>query len=330
MTARLLGSTGAALALAALLSASAAGAGEKVRCPVCGQVFDEGVPVCPNDGTDLAAEGRPVAGPAAGEGEGEEAGGEGEDGGGQAPQKYRRQDVGGDRRRADAGGEAGYDDRRARLGGDRRGDGEAERRRQLKERRARAFADEDRRRREEFERRRGGMWERRRERAAEDRRAAEGLEELGRRSLWGRGAPLTSIGVRIAWMGEGADPGPVTSAEIDVNLSKAAVRAGLSSSIGVRSLSHRADLLFLESVSFGVQLPWRFSPYAVARGGIGVLATNRFGEDLDYLVRSVGADVGIDCRLTRWFVVTPALGYAALAIDDAYWHTFTARLSVGF
>jgi hypothetical protein len=316
-----------ALGLGALLLASAASAAQKVRCPVCGQVFDESVVVCPNDGTDLGREGKPVEEPAKdGASEGDAADAARDE---QAPPKYKRHDVGGERMRAEDE-DVGYDDRRARLGGDRRGEEEAERRRQLKERKARAFAEEDGRRRGEFERRRGMMWEKQRERAEEDRRAAEGLEDLRRRSLWGRGAPLTSVGVRIAWMGEGDDPGPVTSAEIDVNFSKVAVRAGLSSSIGVRSLAHRADLLFVESVSFGAQLPWRFSPYVLARAGIGALATNRFGEDLAYLVRSLGAEAGLDCRVTRWFVVTPALGYALFAIDDAYWHSFTARLSVGF
>jgi hypothetical protein len=122
----------------------------------------------------------------------------------------------------------------------------------------------------------------------------------------------------------------VSSAEIDVNLMKTKVRVGLSSSIGVRSLAHRDDLLFVESVSLGAQLPWRFSPYVLARAGVGALAANRFGEDLIYVVRSLGAEVGLDCRLTRWLVVTPSFGYTSYAIDAAHWNSFTAKLSIGF
>jgi hypothetical protein len=319
-----------AVALACAVCAGSADAAERVRCPVCGQVFDDTVLTCPNDGTDLEREGKrvePRGAPSPEAGSGDEAA----DGATDEPSfaKYKRNDVGGDRRRADDA-EIGYDDRRSRLGEDRRGEAAAERKRLLEEKRAQAFAAEDGRLRGEYEARRLKMWERRRERAEEDRRAAEGFDDLKRRSLWGRGAPLVSAGLRISWMREGDDPGPVASAEIDVNFAKTALRAGLSSAIGVRSLSHRDDLVFMESVSVGAQLPWRFSPYVVGRAGIGALATNRFGQDMTYVVRSLGAEVGLDCRIARWLVVTPSLGYAVLAVDSAYWNSFTARLSVGF
>jgi hypothetical protein len=312
------------LALAATTAATDAGADGKVRCPVCGQVFEQEIEVCPNDGTDLHVEGKPIeAAPAAEAGDVEDEGDEG-------PQpKYKRQDVGGERQRADAE-ELGYGDRHARLGDDRRGDEGAERRKRAKAERERELAETDARLRGEFESRRRRMWEGRRRRAQEERRAAEGFESLRRTSLWGRGAPLTSVGVRFSWMGEGDDPGLVSSAEIEVNLVKTKVRVGLSSSIGVRALSHRDDLLFLESVSLGAQLPWRFSPYALVRAGVGGLVTNRFGEDLIGVVRSLGVEVGLDCRVTRWLVVTPSFGYASYAIDAARWDSFTAKLSVGF
>jgi hypothetical protein len=310
-------------AIAAITAPLAAAAAERVRCPVCGQIFDPTVDVCPNDGTDLEAEGKPVEeepAPAAPEEPAEER----EEGG--AP-KYNRQDLGGERQRVDAP-DADYGDRRARLGEDRRGD--EERRRRLKEQREKELAEDDARLRAEFEARRGRIWEGRQRRAAEDRRAAEGFESLRRQSLWGRGAPLTSVGVRLSWMGEGGDPGLVTSAEIDVNLVKTKVRVGLSSSIGVRSLEARDDLLFVESVTLGAQLPWRFSPYVVARAGVGALVTNRFGEDLTYVVRALGVEAGLDCRLTRWLVVTPSFGYTSYAIDAAHWNSFTAKLAIGF
>jgi hypothetical protein len=319
--------TALAVALAAACLAADAGAAEKIRCPVCGQVFEETVETCPNDGTDLGAEGKPVAeAPAAAAAAGEDAEGEGD--GGSAP-KYKRQDLGGERQRADVDGDR-YDDRRARLGDDRRGDEAAERRRRLKAERERALAEEDARLREEFEARRRRLYEGRARRAEEDLRAAEGFELLKRSSLWGRGAPLTSVGARLSWMGEGDDPGPVSAAEIEVNLVKTRLRVGLSSSIGVRSLPSRDDLLFVESVTIGAQLPWRFSPYVLARFGVGGLSTNRFGEELLHVVRAVGAEAGIDCRPARWLVVTPSLGYVTYAIDNARWHSFTAKLSVGF
>jgi len=311
------------LALAMWGAASTAAADEKVRCPVCGQIFDEDVAVCPNDGADLRVEGKPVEGaPAPPEAEGDE-GDEGQ------PLKYTRHDVGGERQRADQE-ELGYDDRRARFGEERRGDEASERRKRQRAERERQLAEADARLRAEFESRRRRMWEGRQRRADEDRRAAEGFDSLRRTSLWGRGAPLTSVGVRFSWMAEGDDPGLVSSAEIDVNFVKTKMRVGLSSSIGVRSLDHRDDLLFLESVSLGAQLPWRFSPYLIARAGVGALVTNRFGEDLAYVVRALGVEAGLDCHLTRWLVVTPSFGYAMYAIDAAHWNSFTARLSVGF
>jgi len=311
------------VALAAWGAASNAEAAEKVRCPVCGQIFDEKVDVCPNDGADLRVEGKPVEdAPAPQETEGEE-------GDEDQPPKYTRHDVGGDRQRAD-GEEIGYGDRRARFGEERRGEEASERRKRQRAERERQFAEADARLRAEFESRRRRMWEGRQRRAEEERRAAEGFDSLRRTSLWGRGAPLTSVGARFSWMAEGDDPGLVSSAEIDVNLVKTKVRVGLSSSIGVRALERRDDLLFVESVSLGAQLPWRFSPYIVARAGVGALVTNRFGEDLTYVVRTLGAEAGLDCRLTRWLVVSPSFGYAMYAIDAAHWNSFTARLSVGF
>lgn len=316
-----------AVALALSCAAGIAEAAEKVRCPVCGQIFDDDVDVCPNDGTDLGAEGKPVEhGPEPVPAE--EPDGAQDDGEGPKP-KYTRHDVDGERRRADEA-EPDYGDRHARLGEDRRGDEAVEHKRRQRAEREAELAAEDERLRSEFETRRRRMWEGRQRRAEEERRAAEGFESLMRTSLWGRGAPLTSVGARFSWMGEGDDSGPVSSAEIDVNLLKTRVRVGLSSSIGVRALDHRDDLLFVESVSAGVQLPWRFSPYIVARAGVGGLVQNRFGRDLVYVVRAFGAEAGLDCRVTRTLVVTPSFGYTSYGIDNAIWNSFTAKLSVGF
>jgi len=312
------------LALAAMSFGQIAGAAEKVRCPVCGQIFEKEIEVCPNDGTDLHVEGKPIEEAPVAEEEATE------DEGDEGPQpKYTRHDLGGERQRTDEE-ELDYEDRHARLGDDRGGDEASDRRKRQRAERERELAEADARLRTEFESRRRRMWEGRQRRAQEDRRAAEGFESLRRTSLWGRGAPLTSVGVRFSWMGEGDEPGLVSSAEIDVNLVKTKVRVGLSSSIGVRSLPHRDDLLFVESVSLGAQLPWRFSPYILARAGVGGLATNRFGEDLIHVVRALGVEVGLDCRVMRWLVVTPSFGYASYAIDAAHWNSFTAKLSVGF
>jgi len=299
----------------------------RIRCPVCGQILPESTEVCPNDGTDLGIAGSPVEeAPEAATAAGEEDA-QGEDVGG-----YKRHDLdeGGRQRSDEAGG--GYSDRHRRIGDERRGPEQAEKRRKERERRRREFGEEDEAIRSRFEEGRQEMWRRRHRSAQEERerREAEGFEMLRRRTLWGQAAPLASIGMRLSWMGEGTDSGPVAGAEMEFNPLKGRFRLGGALFLGARNLTDREDALFLGTLSVGLQRPWRYSPYLIARGGIGALMSNRSGEDLTYLAASVGVEGGIDSRVTRSLVITPSLGYVRHYVRDAHWDSFTVKLSVGF
>lgn len=320
---------------AALLAAPGMADAGEVKCPVCGEVFDDAQGECPNDGTDLRLVGVRIEKPgdapdtaetAPGE---EPVEGEGEPAGGP---RYTRHDQGGDRQAVSQEEAPTYTDRRSRIHEERRGGTTAAERTKQEDRaaRQRAFEEEDRRLLAEIAVRRGRIasWR-------ESGRLAAVEGEKGRlaaetRLLYSLAAPLTSFGVRMLWMGEGRSAGPVSSAEIDINLARYRLRAGFSTLLGIRSVTGRNDILFLESVAVGFQWPWRFSPFLLARGGIGVLVSERFGHDIVDLVTSLGAEVGIDCWATPWFAITPSVGYARVTASDAYWNTFTAKLSVGF
>lgn len=320
------------LIAAIAVTCSIAAAADEVRCPVCSQVFEDR-DVCPNDGTDLRLAGEPVekkepSAPAADAGAEQEDAGEAEE---EETPKYKRHDLGGERERADSENGAGYSDRRKRIGEERRGaEATAERRRKAREKRRKEFEEQDDRLRSEFDEQRSREWSERRERKYQDWHAEQQLAAVRSQALWGRAAPLTSLGVRMWWMGEGTRSGPVTSAEIDINLLKTRLRVGLSTAIGVRALEERNDLVFLEHITLGVQKPWRYSPFLLARGGIGALVTNRFDENLTYLVRSIGLEGGLDSRVTESVVISSSFGYARYMIDDAYWDSFTMKISVGF
>jgi hypothetical protein len=320
----------AALAIIVVVGLARAG---KVRCPVCDQVFEKSTKVCPNDGTDLPLLGKaPKEGKAADKPEAEPGGGEkAAEEPGEKESKYKRHDLGGERERSDSENGGGYSDRRKRIGEERRGpEAAAERRRKVREKKHKAFAEQDEQLRVGFEERREREWSERRERKYQDWHAGQQLAAVRQRELWGRGAPLTSVGVRVSWMGEGDGSGPITGAEIDLNLLKTVIRVGLSTMIGVRSLEERNDIVFLEHLSLGVQKPWRYSPFVVARGGIGALVSNRFDENLTYLIRSVGVEAGLDNRVTESVVVSSSFGYVRYMVDEAYWNSFTLRISVGF
>jgi len=298
---------------------------DRVRCPVCAQVFSDDIKYCPNDGTNLVLDGRRESA------EKKRLKDQVDDP--KEPlteEKYTRHDQGGDRQRSDDRISGNYSDRRRRIGTERRGpDSAAEKRRKARSLR-REFEQKDKEIRSEYKEKLNRMWRARHDRAREDLMARRGLYKLRKRSLWGRGAPLTSVGMRLSWMEEAADAGQVTGAELDFNLSKTKVRVGLSTFIGIRRLSERGDLVFLENVSVGMQYPWRFSPYIVARGGLGTLISNRFGVDITYLIRTLGLEGGVDCRITKAIVITPSFGYIRCAIDNVYWNSFTAKLAVGF
>lgn len=320
---------GALVATIILLGSPQADAG-RVKCPVCGQVFDDSQERCPNDGTDLVLSGKKVADEEPGPEVAREPGDEGDEEAATG-EGYRRQDKGGDRRRLDDEEGSGYSERRKRLSDD-RGETEdtAEKKRRAREKRRKEFDEKDSELRSTFEARRAALWGDRG--SAEDKKdePGEGLKKLREHGLWTRGAPLTSLGLRLSWMGEGRDGGPVAGAEAEINPLRSWIRVGGSLFFGVRSLSSRDETLFLARATVGIQRPWRYSPYLVAAGGLGVLMASRFGEDLAYFVRSLGVEGGMDCHATRNIVITPSLGWVRYSVEDAHWDSFTVKVSVGF
>ncbi len=322
----------ALLAMAMILLGVSMSFAAKIRCPVCRQVFDDKVKVCPDDGTDLTLSGQVVEEEAtddpAPEAIEESPYDDEEDSGGG---KYKRHDLGGDRRRIEAEEGHVYSDRYRRVGEGRRSpEATAERRKKAREKRKVEFDEKDAGLKSEFEDNRRNMWLRRRQRAFDDKLEAQDVAYLEWLSLWGRGAPIASLGARVSWMGEGSDPGFISGPEIDINILRRKIRLGLSTTMGFRILPDRTDMIFMEHVSVGVQLPWRFSPYLIVKMGLGPLASNRFGNDLTYLVRALGAESGLDCRVARSLVITPSVGYVRYVVDDAYWNSFTAKIAVGF
>ncbi len=311
-------------------------AASDVVCPVCGLSYPKTTKACPNDGTDLTLVGRekPTGAGDEEKAEQEEPGepdDEREASDTAEPSKYKRMDQQNQRRRSNKPqtGQSGYSDRRSRIGHDRRGPGTAASRAK-RNRAEQQFNKEERQALADYEKRRAKEWENRQRlqigeaRAKRDRAAAE------KYLLYGLGAPLTSLGYRLFWMREGNDAGFVNAAEIDFNLARYRLRAGLSTLIGVRVLPARDELIFLEHLAAGFQWPWRFSPYVVIRGGVGIMASERFGEQLVYLLTSLGAEVGVDSWITPWMAVTPSFGYVRCMLDNAYWDSFTFKISVGF
>ncbi len=312
-------------------------AASDVVCPVCGLSYPKSTKDCPNDGTDLSLVGRekPTGGGDEEKAEQEEPDDETDDereaSDSTEPSKYKRIDQQNQRRRATKpqSRQNGYSDRRSRIANDRRGPASATNRGK-RNREEQRFSEEERKALAGYEKRRAKEWENRQRlqigeaRARRDRAAAE------KYLLYGLGAPLTSLGYRLFWMREGNDAGLVNAAEIDFNLARYRLRAGLSTLIGVRVLPTRDELVFLEHLAAGFQWPWRFSPYVVIRGGVGIMASERFGEQLVYLLTSLGAEVGVDSWITPWMAVTPSFGYVRCMLDNAYWDSFTFKISVGF
>jgi hypothetical protein len=317
--------------------AATASAG-KVVCPVCGETHEDDVVECPNDGTDLRLVGLPAK---EDRGEPEETADtdpdldeDGEAPGDSEPTpmiKYKRRDHGGDRRSQGKPENHGYSDRISRIPKDPRYVSEAKSPREVASTPSEPFPIErDEAIRSEFERRRESVSGQRRAAAAAEVETQKS-RDLERRRLYNkRGAPLTSMGFRVLWMAEGNDPGPVGGAEIDLNLARYRFRAGLSMLLGLRDLDARDELIFLGNVSIGVQSLQRFSPFIVARGGLGMMKTERFQIDQVYLITSLGVDVGLDSWVTPWLAITPSVGYMRCAIDGAYWHSVTGKLSIGF
>jgi hypothetical protein len=332
-------------AVLSTLCLSVSALADSVRCPVCAQDFPIETKECPNDGTDLKLEGKKTVTPPVTEPTSEEqvpaeakpaAGEETKNSEG----KYTRQDQGGRRKRTSSvedeedASSAERSDRRRRIGPERRGpegkeddDKFAEEQERLA-REARIAKDQ--RLREEYEKKRANNEKATRRQAEEAEIRRRGLAELRWRSLWTQGAPVSSIGARVWWMGEGESPGTVAGAEIDVNFLREKARVGLSTFMGVRSLSDRGDLMFLETVHAGFQYPWRYSPWIVGRAGIGALVENRFDENLTWLVRAVGVEAGVDCRLQPHLVLTPSVGFMRHAVSNAGWNSVVFKFSIGF
>ena len=116
---------------------------------------------------------------------------------------------------------------------------------------------------------------------------------LHRRAPLQRTAPIATIGVRLSWLREGDSSGPLIGGEVDLNIEKLVFRLGLSSFVGVRLLPARDDLVFLEMLAAGVQAPWRYAPYLVARGGVGALVEQRAGEDATRFLGGVAGNAGL-------------------------------------
>lgn len=306
-------------ALAIVLAISPRAFAGKVRCPVCGQVFEDTVEHCPNDGTDLAISGKPVEEEPEEEAEPEpveEDAGEG----------YRRQDRGGERMRIEDDDGSGYSERHKRFADDRgKSEEAAARKRKAHERRRREFEEEDARLRARFEERRAA-WRESRGEDADSRLPSDESRGHDRPA-----APLTSIGLRLSWLPRGREEGRVMGAEAEVNPLRRWYRAGGAVFLGIRNLDEADETVFLGKLSAGVQLPWTYSPYVVATGGLGVLSRRGTGEgDGARLLGSVGAEAGIDCHLTRSIAVTPTLGWVHYFAGDDHFDSFTFRVSLGF
>jgi hypothetical protein len=316
-----------------------------VVCPVCGQVFDESTPVCPNDGTDLKLLGKPatqdgdIAAPSndtvekdTGPGRGTteenapEASAVSASSGG-----YKRHEADGERKVLEEADTTVYSDRLSRLPTDTRTVGPARRKRandkearmsQTAEENAAFFSGYD-------KKRRLLRQERRADRPSEE--AAERERALVREQILNSStAPLASVGARFFFLGEGRSLGWTGGAEIDFHFVRRRVRAGASAFLGIRNPNARKEPLFLERLSLGAQLPGRFSPFIVAKGGIGALATNRFRTDLAYLMTSIGIEAGVDAWINPWLVLEPSFGFERYMVKNAYWNSFTWKLAVGF
>ena len=318
----------------------------EIVCSVCGKSFPSDTEKCPNDGTDLKKLGIKISEDADSPGpETENKPGEGEkaqdgttspdDEGNPAPVSRQESDDGatpiykrGGRRRVIKSSGSSYSDRRSRVN-IRRGRA-AETEDDEEDEELQAFLEEDEKRLAHYETQRRQAAALRQRMEIVERKARKSRSAERQRILYGLGAPLTSLGFRMFWMGERNDSGAVNTIEIDLNLARYRLRAGLSTLIGVRTLSGRNELVFLEHISLGFQWPWRYSPYIVVRGGVGVLANERFGVSFVNLLTSLGAELGIDSWVTPWIAVTPSVGFTRTMRDNVYWNSFTFKIALGF
>jgi hypothetical protein len=307
---------------------------DEVTCPVCDQSFSVDTDICPNDGTNLElrgiyvkntngkTEGKPGSAP------GDEAidiGGEATETSGAS--KYKRGDAKRRRLHKKKPSKRGYSDRRSRIDSERRS-AEADRRNRQREKEA--FEKEDRLLMEAFEQRRSQLWAERQRELPEGTKGLEDPDTVREQLVYALGAPITSLGFRMFWMGEDNDSGPVSSAEIEVNLARYWFRAGISTLFGARYVQEQNEFVFLTHLSAGFQWPHRFSPFLVARGGMGFLSSRRLQDDLVYLLTSVGFDTGIDSWITPWIAISVSAGYERCMSENSHWDSFSYKISVGF
>ncbi|MDJ0764678.1 MAG: hypothetical protein QNJ97_16990 [Myxococcota bacterium] len=326
----------------AIVCCAVIGRAEEIVCPICGKAFPDTTENCPNDGANLKSLGIPLASKAKDEDDTPDI--EDQDTGMEDPAastettesspKYKRLDSEKAHRafkRNDGKKDrTGYSDRFSRVARERPALSSGTKKHR-QDAAAALFQEEDLRRRSEYERIRAREWANRRKvHAVKEILAEKDRQKVKDRIVEGIGAPITSLGMRLFWMAEGDDPGLVKAAEIDLNLARYRLRLGLSSLIGVRALDARDELIFLEHISAGFQWPRRYSPFALIKGGIGVLASDRFGSTLVYFITSFGVEIGIDAWISPWISVTPVVGYERCMLDDAYWNSFTYKVSVGF
>jgi hypothetical protein len=304
---------------------------DEVRCPVCDQSFSPDTDICPNDGTNLELSGIHI----------KAENGEQEQKQQQAPgdeafdideepaetggaSKYKRGDARRRRLHKKKQPKRGYSDRRSRIDSERHS-ADAERRSRQREKEA--FEKEDRLLMDAFEQRRSQLWEEKHRELLDGTKGLEDTDKAREQHVYALGAPLTSLGFRMFWMGEGNDSGPVSSAEIDINPARYWFRGGISTLFGARYVQERNEFVFLTHLTAGFQWPQRFSPFLVARGGIGLLSSQT---DSVFLLGSVGFDAGIDFWITPWIAVSASAGYERSMLENAHWDSFTYKISVGF
>jgi hypothetical protein len=328
-----------------------------IKCPVCGELFKDDVTVCPNDGTDLKILGKPVSDKDNSKSDTDKPSDkaslhsskkaeDSDDNQGNSAadsnkkkrsrskkddKKYQRQDRGGSRKRVDysesgPSGEGRRTERMKRIGDTRSfgsGDAQGDRRKKAEER-ARKDAEI----RAQYAK---NIEEYRQEEARRQlKQRITGIErDKGSDSLI-KGAPLVALGGRMAFMPEGESPGRLAGMEIDVNFLRGAVRLGLSGFAGGRRVGDRRDMIVNGSLTVGFQQVGRFAPFVLGRFGIGVLMQERFGEGVVDLLRNMGVEAGVDCRLRGGFAITPSVGFIQYAVNDVTWNSAALKLSVGF
>jgi hypothetical protein len=329
------------LVVTLLILAIAAEGVAAVVCPVCGETFEDNVEVCPNDGTNLKLDGKEETSDSNAAHE-DHAPPRAQDSpssadeaapAGDSPILYKRHDEDGERRIAPTKERSEYSDRESRLIGSERAragvPNPKHKKNGMKKHDAPPAEADDAAVLDEFEKRRRFSWEERESARLRESSSKKDRETARRKLLSSLGAPIASLGGRIFWLeDDNARPDPVGAAEVDVNLIRYNIRAGFSTLVGIQS--EKGDLVFLESLSLGMQWPSRFSPFLLIKGGLGFSVSETATTTVSRLLSTVGAEAGLDAWLHPWLAITPSLGYMRCMEKDSYSHTLTAKLAIGF